>query len=264
MSTHSKKQLYVFSNIGGYLVMLIINGLANILPINGKTTGALSDAYPNLFVPAGITFSIWGVIYLLLALLMFYQLYTLFRHEVASGLYIIKIGWWFAISCLLNIAWIFAWHYEVIGLSLIIMLMLLATLIMIHRRLDVGGCCTTLNEKIFVFVPFSLYLGWISVATVANATVLLVSLDWGRWGLSEVFWFIIILAAIAGLTLVMIFRKKDIVYALAIIWALAGIIMKRSQGGAVQDKITVIAAVAAVVVITVAALIQIFRRKVYH
>ncbi len=264
MSTYFKKQLFIFSNIGGYLVMLIINGLANILPINGMTTGALSDAHPNLFVPAGITFSIWGMIYLLFAILMFYQLYTLFRHEVAPGLYIVKIGWWFIVSCFLNIAWILAWHYEVIWLSMIIMLMLLGTLIRIHLRLDIGGCCTRLNEKLFVFVPFSLYLGWISVATIANATVLLVSLDWGRWGFSEATWLVIVLAIVAGLTLSMIFLKKDIVYALAILWALAGIILKRSPGGGVQDRIAVIAAMAAAVLITAAILIQIFRRKVYN
>ncbi|HNS18095.1 MAG TPA: hypothetical protein PKI34_09775 [Bacteroidales bacterium] len=264
MSTYFKKQLLVFSNIGGYLVMLIINGLANLLPINGKTTGELSDAYPNLFVPAGITFSIWGLIYLLLAILMFYQLYTLFRHEVASGLYIIKIGWWFVISCLLNVLWIFAWHYEVIWLSMLIMLMLLGTMIIIYRRLDIGSCCSGLNEKIFVFVPFSLYLGWISVATVANAAALLVSVNWGRWGVSEVAWLVVVLAVVTALALIVVFLKKDIFYALAIVWALAGIIIKRSPGGSVQDRITVIAAMAALAIVTISVVIQIFRRKVYR
>ncbi len=264
MSTHLKKQLLVFSNIGAYIGMLVVNGLANIIPLNQKTTGELADAYPNLFVPAGITFSIWGLIYLLLAILMLYQLYSLFKREIASSLYIIKIHWWFLISCLLNIAWIFAWHYEIVWLSLLIMLTLLGVLIIIYRRLDIGGCCAKLNEKIFVFIPFSLYLGWISIATVANVTTFLVSIGWSRFGISEVFWMIAVLAVVTGLTLSMIFIRKDIVYAIAVLWALTGIIIKRSGSAAEQDQMTVYAALAGIVFITISILIQIFRKRVYR
>ena len=263
MSTYLKKRLFVFSNIIGYISMLVVNGLANALPLNHRTTGELADAYPNLFVPAGITFSIWGLIYLLLAILMIYQLYSLMRHEIATGLFIVRIGWWFVISCLLNIAWIFAWHYEVMWLSLLVMLMLLCILIIIYRRLDIGGCCAKRNEKVFVFLPFSVYLGWISVATVANVTAFLVSLDWGRWGFSEVFWVVVVLAAVTGLSLAMVFIRKDIVYALTVLWALAGIIIKRSAGTEGQERMTVYAAIAGIVFISVSVLVQILRRKVY-
>jgi hypothetical protein len=263
MSTYLKKRLFVFGNITGYISMLVVNGLANALPLNHKTTGELADAYPNLFVPAGIAFSIWGIIYLLLAILMIYQLYSLLRHEIATGLFIVRIGWWFLISCLLNIAWIFAWHYEVIWLSLLIMLLLLGILIIIYRRLDIGGCCSKWNEKVFVFLPFSVYLGWICVATVANVTTLLVSVDWGRWGFSEVFWVMVVLALVTGLSLAMVFIRKDIAYGITVLWALAGIIIKRSAGAGGQDRITVYAAIAGIALISIAVLIQIVRRKVY-
>jgi hypothetical protein len=264
VSTHLKKRLYVFSNIIGYLAMLVVNGLANAIPLNHKTTGELADALPNLFIPAGITFSIWGLIYLFLAILLIYQLYSLLRQEIATGLFIVRIGWWFLISCVLNMSWIFAWHYEVIWLSLLTMVMLLCVLIIIYRRLDIGGCCAKRNEKVFVFIPFSIYLGWISVATVANATALLVSLDWDRWGLSEAFWVVTVLALVTGLTIAVIFRRKDVVYAIPVVWALAGIIIKRAAASGGQERITVCAAAAGIALIGIAVLIQVFRKKVYN
>lgn len=264
VSTLIKKRLYVFSNIIGYLAMLVVNGLANAIPLNHKTTGELADSLPNLFVPAGITFSIWGLIYLLLAILLIYQLYSLFRQEIATGLFLVRIGWWFLLSCILNISWIFAWHYEVIWLSVLIMVMLLCTLIIIYRRLDIGGCCAKRNEKVFVFLPFSIYLGWISVATVANVTAFLVALDWGRWGLSEAFWVVAVLALLTGLTIAVVFRKRDIAYAIAILWALAGIIIKRSADLGGQERITVGAAAAGIALIVIAVLVQVFRKKVYN
>ncbi len=264
VSTNLKKRIYVFSNIFGYLAMLVVNGLANAIPLNHKTTGELSDALPNLFVPAGITFAIWGLIYLLLAMLLIYQLYSLLRQEIATGLFVVRIGWWFFISCILNMSWIFAWHYEVIWLSLLIMVMLLGTLIIIYRRLDIGSCCAKRNEKVFVFLPFSIYLGWISVATVANATAFLVSLGWNRWGFSEAFWVVAVLALVTGLTLVVVFRRKDIAYAIPVLWALTGIIIKRSADLGGQERIAVLASAAGIALIVIAVLVQVVRKKVYN
>jgi len=264
VSTNLKKRIYVFSNILGYLAMLVVNGLANAIPLNHKTTGELADALPNLFVPAGITFAIWGLIYLLLAMLLIYQLYSLLRQEIATGLFVVRIGWWFCISCILNMSWIFAWHYEVIWLSLLIMVMLLCTLIIIYRRLDIGGCCAKRNEKVFVFIPFSIYLGWISVATVANATAFLVSLDWNRWGFSEAFWVVAVLALLSGLTIGVVFRRKDIAYAIPVLWALTGIIIKRSADLGGQERITGLASAAGIALIVIAVLVQILRKKVYN
>lgn len=144
---------------------------------------------------------------------------------------------------------------------LIIMLMLLCTLIVIYRRLDIGGCCANCNEKVFIFLPFSLYLGWISVATVANATAFLVSLGWGRWGFSEVFWVVMVLAFLTALTITVLFTRKDFAFAMAILWALTGIVIKRSAAPGGQERLTVYAATAGIVLIALAVLVQFFRKR---
>ena len=128
--------------------ILIINILATSLPPNDMTTGDLSDALPNLFVPSGITFSIWGLIWLLFAAYLFIQLHTAFnrrgggpdaggmveRDPYAPGV----VGFWFPLNMALNARWIFAWHYQLVGLSVLIMLALLATLIVMFLNIDAG------------------------------------------------------------------------------------------------------------------------------
>ena len=118
-----------YLNLIAFVFMITMNYLANALPLNGKTTGQLSDQYPNLFTPAGITFSIWGVIYLLLLVFIILQLWGSQQKLVSS------MGWAFVASALFNGLWILAWHYERTGLSVLIMLGLLASLIFINQRL---------------------------------------------------------------------------------------------------------------------------------
>lgn len=264
MTNHQRKQLFVYTNLSGYIGMLVTNGLANALPINGKTTGMIADSYPNLFVPAGITFAIWGLIYILLAAFLIYSLCALFRREIASSLFIVKVGWWFFITCLLNIGWILAWHYELVWLSLIIILLLLSSLIVIYRRLDIGGCCAKASEKVFVFFPFSLYLGWISIATIANVTIFLVDIGWNRFGLNEVFWGILMIAVGTALALYIIIRHVDVVYGIAVAWAFAGIVIKRVQAGGATDKIVWYAAAAGLILLIIVMLFQLLRGRVYR
>jgi ABC-type xylose transport system permease subunit len=161
-------------NLIGFLGTVVVNGLSNALPFNGKTAGELSDQYPNLFVPAGLTFSIWGVIYILLAIFVVYGLIVTTKNDTQKSLFIENIGVLFFISCLANMGWIFAWHYEVVPLSVVIMLILLATLITIYLRLRIGRSDSPNTEKYLVHLPFSIYLGWITIATIANFTALLV------------------------------------------------------------------------------------------
>ena len=108
-------------NLLGFILVIVLNGLANALPINGYTTGELSDRYPNLFVPAGFTFSIWGVIYLLLLVFVIYQIRNWWSKHRLDMSFVQKIGPWFAISCLANASWIIAWHYVQPLLALFIM-----------------------------------------------------------------------------------------------------------------------------------------------
>jgi hypothetical protein len=207
-------------NVMMFVVMIIMNYLANAIPIGGKTTGELSNQYPNLFVPAGITFSIWGVIYLLLLLFVLLQFRDSFRPVVLA------IGWAFAISCLLNAAWIVAWHYEQLPLSLIIMLGLLVSLIWIGWKIeDLGPGISKM--------AFGIYLGWISIATIANVTALLVNYNWGGWGLNAQWWTVILIVVGLAATVFALIRLQNPFVGLAVIWAFTGIIIARTSDNSV-------------------------------
>ncbi len=208
-----------------FVAVIVFNYLAVSLPIGGYTTGELADMYTNLFVPAGITFSIWGLIYLLVGWFVVWQIVDLYKKQ--SQAITKKIWIWFLLSCLANIWWIFAWHYQKVLLSVVIMLVFLFVLIMIVKKLEVIKKLWTWKEKLFVKVPFSVYLWWISVATIANITALLVDIGWNMWWMSDIFWTILLIVIATFLALWSLYKKYDIVYALVIIWALVGIIIKR-------------------------------------
>ncbi len=208
-----------------YVAMVVVNGLANGLPINNRSTGAISDAYPNLFAPAGITFSIWGLIYLLLAGYTLYQ-FGLFQSDKGKGRIDLfkKVGLYFIISSIANIAWIFSWHYDFIGLSVLIMGVILFSLIKIADILRKEKL--SLKEKIFVRLPFSIYFGWITVAAIANITVFLVSVNWNGFGISNKIWTIAVLLAGLLIGATRMWKDKNIVYGLVLVWAYSGILFK--------------------------------------
>ena len=203
-----------YLNLIAFGLMVYMNYLANAMPINGKTTGQLSAQYPNLFVPAGITFSIWGVIYLMLLA------FVILQFKVQNKQLVTSIGWLFAISCVLNAAWIVAWHYEQLPLSLLIMLGLLATLVIINLNI-------MKFPAFFTRATFGIYLGWICIATIANVTALLVSYQWGGWGISDQSWAIIMIAAGALISMAVIYKLENPFVALAVTWAFVGIILNR-------------------------------------
>lgn len=217
--------------------MITVNALANILPINGRNTGEVSDAYKNLFAPAGITFSIWGLIYLLLAGYTLYQLGIFHKENYNKNEELLnKIGIYFSISSIANVAWILTWHYDLIGLSMVLMLVILCCLILINQNLKKENYLST-RDNIFIRIPFSIYFGWITVATIANATTLLVSFDWKGFGISEPIWTIIILVVGMFIGIATILKNRDIAYGLVIIWAYFGIWIKQHQKVDLQDNI---------------------------
>lgn len=201
-----------------YMAMVVVNFLAMYLPLGGKSTGEVSDSYPNLFAPAGYAFSIWGLIYLLLAIYVIYQLKR--GNDVLLG----KVNRIFILNALLNAAWIFAWHYDVIWLSVIIMIGLLISLITIADILRKSTL--TERERRLVCLPFSVYFGWITVATIANITVFLVSLGWGGFGLADSFWTVVVLLIGALIGSWRMLKDKFISYGLVLIWAYGAILFK--------------------------------------
>ena len=223
MDNFKDKKFLQITNIVGFVAVVVVNILANALPINGKTTAELSDSYPNLFVPAGYVFAIWGVIYLLLLAFTVYQASPKRRGAQFLG----EIGYLFGISSAANVVWIFLWHYELLFPSLIAMFALLGSLIMIYLRLDIGKGNPSREEKLYVHLPFSVYLGWITVAPIANVVAALVSINWDGFGLSEITWTMAMIAVAVILTLLNIQTRGDVGYTLVIIWALGGIIVKQ-------------------------------------
>ncbi len=211
-----------------YLLMIIVNALANILPINGNNTGVVSNAYPNLFAPAAVTFSIWGLIYLLLAAYTLYQFGLFQKDKGKSKAKLFKeIGLYFSITSVANILWIFSWHYRLIGSSLLLMLVILFYLIKIADLLKKQKFSS--KETFFIKAPFSIYFGWITVATIANVTTLLVSLNWNGFGLSEQFWMTLILLVGAAIGITRTIHDKNVFYGSILLWAYLGILIKHTS-----------------------------------
>lgn len=256
--------LLAFLNLAALAATVYVNYLSVARPFNGKTTGELSDFYPNLFVPAGITFSIWGIIYLLLALNVIYQFVYSLRKETADDSFMERIGILFFLTCLFNAGWVVVWSYEQVKLSLGIMLLLLVTLAVAYLRLGIGRGSASGADKAFVHLPYSVYFGWISVATIANAAAFLVSVKWDRLGLPESFWAVAMIAVAVLLALLMLFFRRDIFYALVVDWALYGILMKRSTDHAAGSQTVVWATYAGLAVVTLCIIAQVIRGKIYR
>jgi hypothetical protein len=257
-----KTQILKIGNLLGFLLTIIINTLATTLPINGKNTGELSDAIPNLFVPIGLTFAIWGVIYLLLGIFALAQLWNFTKLSNEQEMVLERIGPWFIIASLANSAWILAWHYVQVPLSLIIMTVLLVSLLIIYLRLGIGSTKSNswaLRTRIIYGWPFSVYLGWITVATIANVIAVLVTANLPSYGLSEPLWTIIMIIIALGITLSMLFIRKDIPYALVVAWALLGIILKRIDTQFAPQTEIVITAVISLVGIGIGIILTLIR-----
>ena len=208
-----------------FVGVLVVNYLATSLPIGGLSTGELSDLYPNLFTPAGVTFSIWGLIYTLLGLYVVYQ-FVVKEKEVSNIL--MKVNGWLLINFLANIGWIFAWHYRIVWLSLIIMLTLLFTLIKIAEIINAKDVIKKISW--WIRWPFSIYFGWITVATIANATVLLVDIGWDGFGIAPEIWTVIVLLVGALIGVWRSLKDRNIPYILVFVWGYAGILLKHLSG----------------------------------
>ena len=177
-------RVFQLGNTLSFVAVVVVNSLANILPLNNVSTGELSDSYPNYFVPAGYVFSIWLVIYLLLLGFTVRQL----RRGGDDAETLRKIGWLFVVSNVFNFVWIFIWHWRLVALSLLAMFGLLASLIMIYLRLDIGRAQVSREVRIYYHLPFSVYLGWITVAPIANIVAFLVSSGWESYGTAAAYW----------------------------------------------------------------------------
>lgn len=244
-----------------YLVMVVTNYLANALPLNGRETGEVSDAYENLFAPAGITFSIWGVIYTLLAIHILYQWGLFHGHGRQHGPLLRKVGILFSLSSLANTAWVFAWHYDYILISTLLIASILVLLAIIAVTLRDAGL--TMREELLVRLPFSVYFGWITVATVANITVWLVSIGWDGFGIAVEVWAMIVIGLAAAIGTLVMLRNRDFAYGLVLLWAFTGIVIKHASadGFAGRYPEVIVTTVVCLVVFLAAEAILLWRQR---
>lgn len=203
-------------NLIVFAVVIAVNMLSNALPINGQTMPEISARYPSLFTPAGFTFSIWGVIYFCLLLFVIWQALPAQRNNETVA----SISKYFQANCLLNAAWLILWHYDELVLSLIFMFAILASLVLIYRVL--------ITERPELRLPFSLYTGWITLATIANASVLQTAYGWDAIWLSPEAWTLVKLSVAALIVAAVLRKYRDPVYVMAIAWGGYGIFVKQS------------------------------------
>ena len=213
------------------LVTIVTNVLANALPIAGRTTGEISDAFPALVTPAGYVFAIWGVIYLGL---LGYALWQALPAQAANPR-VQAVAWPITVGHLANALWIVAWHNLAFGVSLLLMLVLLATLMVTYLRLRApaakrGAAAPTRAERLLARGTFSIYLGWITVATVANVTIWLMARGFETQflALPAVAWAMVALVVATLLGVRMLMRYRDAAYAAVLVWAFIGIVVMQS------------------------------------
>jgi hypothetical protein len=225
-----------------FLGVIAVNSLANILPINGYNTGQVSAFYPNAFVPAGFTFSIWGVIYLLLlSYSIGYTYYTLKQEQYPKAFaFIERINIYFLLTCVFNMSWIVAWHYLQIELSVVIMLLFLSTLIQLFLKSNTMAGALTSTQKFILQTPFIVYLGWISVATIANSTALLVAYQWDGFGMPPVYWSAAMILIAILLAVFMLKKFKAVPFALVVAWALWGINNAQGPAAPILARLTAV------------------------
>ena len=221
----SKDTIRQYANLLSVLAALTVNILASALPLNGQNTGEISDRFQVYFVPAGYVFAIWGIIYIGWIAFTIFQLQSSQKESPRLR----RLGFLFALSNLANAAWLFCWHYNQFGLSVLVMLVLLGLLIASYLQLNVNRVSVTRTEYWSVDVMFSVYLGWITVATVANITDWFYFVGWNGFGIPAQVWAVLMLAVASLLGLAMALTRRDAGYLSVLVWAFAGIAVKQTD-----------------------------------
>lgn len=229
-------------NLAAFVAVIVVNSLAGgTRLVGGRNTADVSAAYPTLITPAGFTFSIWGVIYALLAAFIVFQLMPRHRRDRFNA----RVGYFFILSSLFNITWLFLWQYEYIVASVPLIFALLATLVVIYLRLDIGKARVALGERLFVHLPISVYLGWITIASIADVSSAVVSVGWGGFGLAPSTWAQMAVIVALGTTLVVLGARRDVAYGSVVVWALVGVTANQLE----HPEVTFVTGASAIIVI---------------
>ncbi len=236
----SKDTLRQLANLISVIIALTVNILASVLPLNGQNTGEISDRFKVYFVPAGYVFAIWGIIYIGWIAYTIYQ----FLPSQKENPRLRKLGYLFALSGIFNAAWLFTWHYNFFGFGVLVMLSLLGLLIASYLKLNVNRVSIARAEWWSVDLPFSVYLGWISVAAIANVTDWLYLVNWTGFGIAAPAWAVIMIAVASLLGLLMALTRRDAGFLFVLVWSFAGIAVKQVSAPSVVSAAWVAAGVA--------------------
>lgn len=234
-----------------FAATLLVNWLATTGTLGGLSTREIATRYPIDFLPANFTFSVWGVIYLALGAYTIYQALPSQREQPRQR----AVGWLAALTGLFNSLWLVAFQNTWFALSMVAMLALLVTLIVIYLRLDIGHRSGNITTRALVTLPFSLYLGWITVATIANASYVLYDAGWNGFGIPGETWAVIMLLVAAALTLYIMATRGDIAYLLVVVWAYYGIWVRQSDAA---PQVALVAGVAGLVLVAAALISSLF------
>ncbi|WP_299986448.1 hypothetical protein [uncultured Pontibacter sp.] len=244
-----------------FLLHLVPSQLTQLELFNSQTIGEVSAKYPALFTPAGITFSIWGVIYLALSAFCIYHIVKAFKepalHEANVDLK--RLSYYFMLNNLATGAWTIAWVNERLLLSVGLILIQLVTLLAIHIRLNIFDTSRSAASRWFTQVPLSLYFGWIIIATVANISSALVGLGWDGFGVSEGIWAMIMIVAATLIVVFVVFSRTNPFVGLVGIWALYGIILKHRELSAAESPQIITTAWISLAVVALVVVLVFFR-----
>lgn len=246
--------------------LLVISYLTQQEWFSDLNVGEVSAKYETIFAPASITFAIWGLIYASLTAFCIFHVIKAFNADETeqADTDIVAIGWLFIINTLATGAWLIVWVNEEIGLSVLLILVQLMTLILISISSHIANPERPLSTKIFTHFPLSIYLAWICVATIANISTYLVSINWNWFVISDSYWVIIMIGVTTLLSLFMIVVRRNIFFGLVILWALYGIVLKREQVDEIVFQEVIMAAWAAFITIVIAIIIRLFRSKKFE
>lgn len=223
-----KRYLQILNGVA-FIATIFMNYLSNTGKMNNTTIGEVSGGLQTLFTPAGYAFAIWGLIYLLLLGYILYQGRSLFV-KVRDDAFVLNIGWWFIISCIANSLWIVSWIYEYTGLSCVFIFLLLFSLLKIvwNNRMELWDA--PISVIIFLWWPFVIYSGWVTVASIANVSAYLVKIGWDGFGISPVVWTVIMIVIASSINLVITWKRNMREFALVGAWALIAIGVANQNG----------------------------------
>lgn len=240
------------------IAQLTVAKLIQSKMINPQDTGEVAAKYENLFSPAPVTFGIWGIVYTALGLFCLYHVIIAYKHDKThpANTILLRMNGFFIMVNLAACAWLIAWSREWLLASVGLIFLQLICLVIIHRRLRIYDPLQPAAFKMAIQFPLSIYLGWISIATIANISAYLTSVNWDGYGVASVQWTVIMITLAVLLSVIMIFAKRNIYFALTVAWGLYGIFLKRKASGDELNTPILIATLSGIGIIVLFSLVR--------